>query len=275
MLEDSSVIYYVPQHGEKQDYLYYPQCAGYFQCNPTYQVERNNFNSYLLIVMLSGALSYTALRSRGVVHQGQALLLDCHQPHSYHAQGECSFVFVHFDGGQCADIYASIESTLGNIVRLPSASPISESIGEIIDRLAHGKRIGSAYASALVYGILMDFLAADPVQSEGSSGHPTIDQAMEYIHRHLGEKLTVKEIARHIGYSESYFAHKFQEITGESPYQFLLRSRLERSQQLLQTTALSIQEIAGLSGFGTVANFSHAFKKAFARTPHEYRERPV
>ncbi len=274
-LEADSVHYYIPQSADNSEFLYCPVSVGYFNCKPAYRVERHNYNNYLVIVMLSGSLSYTCLRGSGIVRPGYALLLDCHHPHSYRANGKCAFLFLHFNGAQSKSIYTFIESTMGNVLRLKSSCSVNESIADIMNCMEHGKRIPHADASLFVYGVLMQLLSADPVQNEGSTGHPTIDQALDYIHQHLAEKITVQDIAESIGYSESYFARKFIDVVGTTPYKFVLKCRLERAQQLLQTTSLSIQEISIQTGFNSIANFSYAFKKEVGVSPLEFRERPL
>lgn len=275
MLEDTSVHYYFPQPTDALPYLYYPTSAGCFECKPTYRVDRHNYFSYLVIVMLSGSLSYTTISGRGIARPGYALLIDCHQPHSYKANGACSFMFMHFTGGQSREICSAILASLGSVVHLKNPGAICESLGEIITCMSAEKRINRVQASSLVYHVLMQLMSSDAAQSEGSTGHPTIDQALTYIQDHLTEKITVRDIAENIGYSESYFAHKFLEATGTTPYQFVIRCRIERAQQLLRTTALSVQEIAVQTGFNSVANFSYAFRKEVGDSPLKYRERPM
>ena len=211
-LEADSVHYYIPQSEENSAFMYSPVSVGYFNCTPSYRVQRHNYNNYLLVIMLSGSLSYKAGWGSGIVRPGYALLLDCHQPHSYRANGKCTFLFMHFKGAQSKEIYSKIESTIGHVIRLHNVSPAHESIGEIINCMSSDKRISPMHASQLVYSVLMHLLSTDPVHSEGTTGHSTIDQALDYIHQHLDEKINVKDIAASIGYSESYFAHKFINI---------------------------------------------------------------
>lgn len=274
-LERDSVHYYIPQSGKNSDFLYSPISVGYFNCKPTYLVERHNYNSYLVIVMLTGSLSYVCLRGSGVVRPGYALLLDCHQPHSYKANGACSFLFLHFNGAQSKAICETIKSNLGNVLRLRNVTQVCENIGEIMNYMAAGKRIYSTHASLLVYDVLMQLLSADPVCNEGTTGHPAIDQALSFIHLHLTEKITVQDIAENVGYSESYFSQIFAEATGTTPYKFVMHCRLEHAQQLLQTTSMSIQEIAARTGFNSIANFCYAFKKDVGCTPKQFRARPL
>lgn len=274
-LEESSIHYFIPQPAKQLNYLYSPLSVGCFDCKPNYHVERNNYNSYLVMVILSGSVSYSLLGRSGIVRAGQVLILDCHQPHSYKANGRCSFMFFHFTGAQSREVYNAIEREIGNALHLPSTVAICEYISEIINCMADENRIDRARGSQLVYAILMQLLSANPVNNEGTTGDQLIDQALEYIHQHLSEKITVQDIAESIGYNENHFSRKFCKATGRTPYQYLLRSRIERAQILLQTTSLSIREIAEQTGFNSVANFSYSFRRSQNCTPHEFRERPM
>ena len=54
--EASSEHYYVPQPSGRECLLYYPVSVGYFDCKPSYGLQRNMFSSYLLLVMLTDVL---------------------------------------------------------------------------------------------------------------------------------------------------------------------------------------------------------------------------
>jgi len=275
MLESSSVHYFIPAPDERRSILYYPISAGYFECKPTYHVQRTNFQSYLLLLMMSGSLSYQTRYSRGVARPGQALLIDCRAPHQYAAQGKCTFSFVHFEGAQSAEIYDEIVRHCGNLVRLHDSTRLHEAIGELLDTLRSERRVKEATSSVMLYTILMQLLESSGVGGAGAVGNAVVDFAIEYIQSHLSEKLTVDAIASSAGYSPSYFSQLFQKEMGMSPYQFVVQNRVERAQQLLQTTQLPIQDIAFQTGFNSVANFCYAFKKATGITPHEHRIRGI
>ena len=273
--EASSVHYYVPQPFGREALLYYPVSVGYFDCKPTYSTNRNLFSSYLLIVMLTGSLAYQTRKNHGIVHAGQVLLLDCNAPHSYAAQGKCSFTFIHFAGAQSKEIYDEIERTSGNLIQLPDPNVLHESIGEMLSCMREERRMNEGQTSAMIYAMLMKLLENSGVSGNGGSGNPMVDRAIVYIQSHLTEKLTVEEIAGCTGYSPSYFSHIFTEETGLSPYQFVLKSRMDHAQQLLKTTRLTVQEIAFQCGFNSAANFCYAFKRMTGDSAHEYRKRPL
>ncbi len=273
MLEDTSVHYYIPAPRELQNVLYYPISVGYFDCKPSYAVHRNIHNSYLLIVMMSGALNYQTRRQRGTIRVGQALLLDCNLPHSYQAQEECSFTFIHFDGAQSREIFEHINRSSGSVIRLTDSTRMHELVGELLGYMKDDRRVNEAQTSSMLYGILMVLMQSGGVSGEGNIGNSMVDQAIEYIQSHLAEPLTVESIAANAGYSPSYFSHVFQKETGVSPYRFVVRSRMDCAMQLLQTTRLPIQDIAFQVGFNSVANFSYAFRKEKGMSPHECRRK--
>ncbi len=273
-LYDTSVHYYVPAPTAQQ-VLYYPISIGYFDCRPEYAVQRNLHNSYLLMVMMKGTLEFQTRRQRGSIRVGQALLLDCNLPHSYRAQGECSFTFVHFDGAQSREIYEHINRSSGSAIRLTDSTRMHEMVGELLGYMRDDRRVNEAQTSAMLYGILMVLMQSAGVSGEGHIGNSMVDQGIGYIQSHLSETLTVEAIAADAGYSPSYFSHVFQKETGMSPYHFVVKCRMDQAMQLLQTTRLPVQDIAFQVGFNSAANFCYAFRKEKGMSPHEYRKRRV
>jgi len=273
--EASSEHYYVPQPIGRESLLYYPVSVGYFDCKPSYGLQRNVFSSYLLLVMLTGSLSYQTRLSRGTARAGQVLLLDCNAPHAYAAQGKCSFTFLHFAGAQSQSLYDEIVRNVGNLIPMASPNELHESIGELLFAMRSDHRLNEAETSALIYSMLMKLLEHSGASGAGSSGNPVVDRAIGYIQSHLTDKLSVEEIAANAGYSASYFSHLFAEETGLSPYQFVVKSRIEHAQQLLKTTRQTVQEIAFQCGFNSAANFCYTFRRLVGTSPHEYRRRPL
>ena len=220
-------------------------------------------------------LNYQTHKQSGTISVGQALLLDCNLPHSYQAQGRCSFTFIHFDGAQSKAICDEITRSCGNAIRLTDSTRMHELVGEVLRYMKDDRRVNEAQTSAMLYSILMVLLEASGVSGAGNTGNSIVDQAVEYIQSHLAENLTVEGLAAYAGYSPSYFSHMFSRETGISPYRFVVKSRMDSAMQLLQTTRLSIQEIAFQVGFNSVANFCYAVRKEKGHSPHECRKKSV
>ncbi len=92
-----------------------------------------------------------------------------------------------------------------------------------------------------------------------------------YIESHFGEKIDIDMIAQAASVSRSLCCRLFQNFSAQSPTQYLTRYRLEKSQQLLRDTNLTITEISTQCGFQTPSYFTSVFKKSFNTTPKAYR----
>lgn len=95
---------------------------------------------------------------------------------------------------------------------------------------------------------------------------------LDWIQRRLNQPITVADMAAQAAMSARTFARRFKETTGTTPHQWLVRQRLHRAQELLETTNLEIELIADRSGFGTGANLRQHFKREFDTTPSRYRD---
>lgn len=106
--------------------------------------------------------------------------------------------------------------------------------------------------------------------------NPLDMKLIEKINQIISLKITdanfsVDELGREAGLSRMHLFRKIKALTGYSPSDFIKKSRLERSKELIEKGELSISEIAYDTGFSTPGNFSTAFKKFFGQTPAQYR----
>ena len=96
-------------------------------------------------------------------------------------------------------------------------------------------------------------------------------QALRIIHNHYDSHLQVNEIAKELNLSRSYLYKLFKEQTGYALKDYILKVKLEKSQQLLANPRFSITEIASMVGFTDSLAFSKRFKKQYGQSPSQYR----
>src|SRR6185436_13097158 len=87
-----------------------------------------------------------------------------------------------------------------------------------------------------------------------------IHRALDFIHEHLEEPLTLAQVARIAGFAPNYFAILLKRNEGVTFARYVQRLRLEKASHLLSTTNLSVEQIQKLSGFRTRTHFHRAFK---------------
>jgi two-component system response regulator YesN len=97
--------------------------------------------------------------------------------------------------------------------------------------------------------------------------------AIAFMKRNLHRKLSPIEVAHSVRLSPSRLRELFKRETGTSLVRYRRELRLERAKYLLESTLMSIKEVAVNIGLSSVGQFSIDFKKAFRMTPTEYAER--
>lgn len=106
--------------------------------------------------------------------------------------------------------------------------------------------------------------------------HPAEDERikemMTYIRQNYQKKLSVAALARKVHVSERECYRLFRSILGITPGEFLLSLRLQKAQELLRGSDLSILEIALETGFGTSSYFCKVFRMYHHITPNAYRK---
>jgi AraC-like DNA-binding protein len=93
-----------------------------------------------------------------------------------------------------------------------------------------------------------------------------------YFSFHLSENITIEDMAQRARLSPSRFSTLFREHFSMSPYQYLLRMRIEHAEELLLHSKLTLHQIAELCGFANAQHFSKAFKKYTGKTPGSLRK---
>lgn len=95
----------------------------------------------------------------------------------------------------------------------------------------------------------------------------SLDDSIEYMHRHHDRDLSVVELARRCGCTERHFNRVFRQQTGLAPLRYLRRIRIENSQKLMAYSQLSLAEIAQMVGYADAAYFSRVFRNETGISP--------
>ena len=113
---------------------------------------------------------------------------------------------------------------------------------------------------------------ADKLQASNSvhSENEIIRRAQQYVSTHIREKLSVPLVARMVDVSPSYLTALFHKNLQISPGEYIRRTKLQESKQMIREGNLNFTEIAAALQYSTVHHFSRQFKEKFGITPSEY-----
>jgi AraC family transcriptional activator FtrA len=107
----------------------------------------------------------------------------------------------------------------------------------------------------------------------GEEAHPWLSRLLEWTHTRLHKQVTVEQLAREAHTSKRTLSRRFAETTGMSPLRWITVLRVRRAKDLLETTTLSIEDVAEQCGFGSAAALRHHFRNRVKLSPNIYRDR--
>jgi AraC family transcriptional regulator len=94
-----------------------------------------------------------------------------------------------------------------------------------------------------------------------------------FVNRHISESLCITDMAAVVRLSPHHFCRAFRVSLGESPHRYLLRCRVEQSEQLMRTTRLPLGQISAECGFSDQAHFTKVFSSMRGVSPGAWRRR--
>lgn len=252
-----------------QALYFYPVLCGHYFCDETYQVTRERYDNPLLIFVRSGALHVQYGGQKYRAEKGDIILLDCDQPHRYAAEQQtgAEFLYLHFDGtGAHALAHAIAEQT--PLLRREENVAIGEQLFDLVQTYRRRGIEIEALDSLRIYQILMQL--AMPPRSMVQHDSP-ITRTVIYIRDHVGETISLQQLADMAHVSAFHYSHEFKRQTGFSPSEYIINTRLEKAKMLLLQTTMSVADIAYMVGYESGGSLSNLFLKKVGCSPREYR----
>jgi AraC family transcriptional regulator len=141
------------------------------------------------------------------------------------------------------------------------------------DSAGGGPLAAESLANVLAVHLIRHLLAPRRPQRrpDGALPRARLRAVVEYIEGYLTAGLSLEQMARVARLSVYHFAHQFKRATGLPPYQYVIMRRVERAQQLLRDSDLSLAEVAARTGFPDQSAFCRQFKRLVGVTPGRFR----
>jgi AraC-like DNA-binding protein len=180
----------------------------------------------------------------------------------------------------CAELGVSDEA---DPPRFPPHFQRSAAVEQLIRSLATIPPGEPATAQLYIEGVSLAVAAQlllahrQPARAEDKPKIPPLPKwrlkrALDFIEANIAEPITLPALAESAGLTRMYFAAQFRTATGLRPHEFVLRRRIERAQDMLLTSNITLMDASFNTGFQTQAHFTTVFKKLVGQTPNQWRE---
>jgi AraC-like DNA-binding protein/CheY-like chemotaxis protein len=99
-----------------------------------------------------------------------------------------------------------------------------------------------------------------------------LKNVIQYINDNITEKIEIHQLAEMTKWSHHHFIRIFTKYINETPYQYILKKKIEKAKAIICESDTSLSIIAIELGFTSYSNFCNAFKKDTGKTPELFRK---
>ena len=249
-------------------------CGGVEVCTADYAVRRRSFPFH--------SLEYV-VRGRGTVKlRGRAYAL---QPGSVFSYGPgiahdiagdpaepLVKYFVDFSGRQAEAMLRCASLARGRVAQVFPAGELQAVFDELVRCGLQGTRYSARAGEKLLESLAWKIAAARaPVRGRETLAFATYHQCRQHVQQHFRRLRTLEQIAAECRLNPSYLCRLFRRYDHQTPYQYLLRLKMNQAAERLQQPGALVKQVAEESGFGDPFHFSRAFKAVFGLAPDAFR----
>ncbi|MBV6643813.1 MAG: AraC family transcriptional regulator [Cyclobacteriaceae bacterium] len=255
------------------DIGFYPKASGH------YRKRKDGCNQHILIYCVSGKGWISVNGNQFQVKENQYFVIPKKVPHSYGSdkQHPWSIYWLHYLGTLSDDFSKLTKSPqtilLSTIARMQNRIELFE---EMLQNLEIGfSKENIQYANICLMHFLASFKFLNQYrQIRKRDEFDPIERSIRYMRERISDKLSLTKLSQNANLSPSQYSLLFKNKTGKPPLDYLIRMRVQRACQMLNTTNLKVKEIAHLVGYDDPYYFSRVFHKTMGTSPRDYRKFP-
>ncbi|UJW87004.1 helix-turn-helix domain-containing protein [Devosia sp. SL43] len=249
--------------------------TGHFHETSGYRaVRRQGVGDWLLIHTVAGRGRFGHAGGELIAEPGDWVLLRPGTPHDYGVETSLQrwdLVWAHFQPRADWLAWLNWPEQAAGLMRLHVEDEAFGAQFLAVHGLLGSQRLRSDALAMNALEALLLRLDEHNVEGRAKSGDPRIHQAMDFLDRHLAEKLLIDDVADGVGLSPSRLAHLFKQQTGQTVQGYLEARRMQVAADLLRRTSFPIKQVAAAAGFESQFYFSQRFSRWTGLSPLAFR----
>lgn len=232
--------------------------------------------SYLFQYTLSGVGMLTVNGKEYTVKKNEGFFVKLPSDTSYgltQAQDEWSFMWVIISGVAADSIYNEIYENYGNLFYLKEDSSAIAFLRHMYLLSKNNQVNQSFFSQELAFSFLCRL--SDSLSSPEEKLSELVLNAKNIVKTEYGKLQGVSDIAQRLKVSQEHLSRTFRRETGEQIIDFLTKTRLNHSVELLREKKFNLDDIAQICGFSSGNYFGKVFKRYVGISPRTFQNDPV
>ena len=156
-------------------------------------------------------------------------------------------------------------------IHLSGMQSLERIFADMNDEFVNTKPFSSEALGLLIHQALI-FAARRIALGNGQKMTGLVYRIIDYIQENYACDLSNEEIGKHFNYHPNYINRVIQKHTGLSLHQYVLSCRVSKALEMLQTSGLSVTEVAERVGFSSIKHFSQTFKSIYGYSPIHFKD---
>ncbi len=234
--------------------------------------------SFCVAAVTRGTFRYGASLGAAIMAPGALLLGNpgtCYECGHDHSAGDRCLSF-HFSPDYMEAVIADVPGAKRLGFRTPRLPPQAALAPLLADTEAarDGGEIGAFEELGLRLAGAAIALTADDGRRDRTPSRrdeKRVSEALLRIEADADRAISIDELASATATSPFHFLRSFRAVAGMTPYQYLLRTRLQRAALRLRASDEAVSAIAFDAGFGDLSTFNRRFRRIMGATPSAYR----
>lgn len=250
-------------------------CGGIEHCTPDYEIKRSTFPFFSIEYVARGSGELELKRRSYPLQPGRVFSYGPGIPHRIVGNKAAPLVkyFVDFVGMHAVDLLRSCRLQSGRVSQVFPSNALRPIFDELIQS---GLRVQPESAELCVK--LLECLALRiagaraPLEGAETLAFATYQQCRSYIEQHFLQLRTLEQIAKECHVNNAYLCRLFRRYDNQSPYQFLLRLKMNFAAERLQQPGALVKNVAEEAGFADPFHFSRVFNSVLGLSPAAFRD---
>ncbi|MFZ5496087.1 MAG: helix-turn-helix domain-containing protein [Verrucomicrobiota bacterium] len=255
--------------------------AGYFPAAAGHRVERpQGAPTTLVIHCLRGTGWFQCGGRTRPVRAGDLVWLPARQPHAYGAAAGSPWTisWAHFSGDEVPawrEFLRSCGAGDEGLLRLPRDHADEVALDRVHAVLERGLALRWQIAAATALRAALAKVGEILVERSGRrTARERVAASVAALRRDWRRPHRLAELATAAGMSVTHYCAHFRGLTGFAPIDFLIRLRVRQACHLLDTTAMTVGQVAAALGYEDPYYFTRCFRRVMGCAPRDYRKIP-